>query len=53
MAARSARSQVPGGHIAASKDQVKFAANSSKRTPVRHIRPGFETVSWQHAAHAQ
>ena len=24
-----------------------------KRTPIRHIRPGFETVSWQHAAHAQ
>ena len=24
-----------------------------KHTPIRHIRPGFKTVSWQHAAHAQ
>ena len=24
-----------------------------KRTPIRHIRPGFETVSWQQTVHAQ
>ena len=27
--------------------------DGSERTQIRHIRPGFETVSWQHEAHAQ